>query len=75
MPQRLVILRINNCVGEDNHYSFMQLSVYACLMSAWVFFMLCLHRWWWPDIKHTEVVVTSAYAVVKLDIFNMSTPM
>ena len=51
--------RINNCVGEDNHYAFLQLTVYAALMSGWVFIMLMLDFYYWPQLQNIPVSKTT----------------
>ncbi|XP_048761774.1 palmitoyltransferase ZDHHC21-like isoform X2 [Ostrea edulis] len=39
---------INNCVGEENHYAFMQLIFWAFCLSWMAFWALMLHYWYYP---------------------------
>ena len=43
-----VLFRINNCVGEENHYAFMQLLFWAFCLSWMAFWSLMLHYWYYP---------------------------
>lgn len=39
---------INNCVGEENHWAFTLLLLYAFLLGLTGFIINMLHFWWWP---------------------------
>ncbi|XP_076084994.1 palmitoyltransferase ZDHHC21-like [Mytilus galloprovincialis] len=39
---------INNCVGEENHWAFTLLLIYAFLLGLTGFVIDMLHFWWWP---------------------------
>jgi hypothetical protein len=40
---RCVFFRINNCVGQENHYAFIQLLFYAFLLSGLSLILAVLH--------------------------------
>ncbi|XP_013078289.1 palmitoyltransferase ZDHHC21-like isoform X1 [Biomphalaria glabrata] len=39
---------INNCVGENNHFAFILLLLYAFLLSLYAFVLVMLHFWVFP---------------------------
>ncbi|XP_076440552.1 palmitoyltransferase ZDHHC21-like [Babylonia areolata] len=45
---------INNCVGEENHSSFLLLLFYAFLLGASTFLLCMLHFWVWPKCQSCD---------------------
>lgn len=42
---------INNCVGEDNRFAFVQLVMYAALLSMSALAFLFLNNYYWPQLE------------------------
>ena len=50
----LYFFRINNCVGEDNHYAFIQLIMYATVLCATSLLAVILHYYYFDDCHPHE---------------------
>lgn len=51
-----LVFRINNCVGEENHFAFMLLLLYAMLLSTYALILTFFHFWIWPKCSSCDKV-------------------
>lgn len=66
-----VLFRINNCVGEENHYAFMQLLFWAFCLSWMAFWSLMLHYWYYPacvTCDKVSMLFSLLYELDKCDV-------